>query len=244
MDADLCSRAAANVTWLAAQSTGTWNPSPTRREVVEAICDTSRWIHLATAKALHDVEPGLPDPYWLNAAEQSLTWCNTIVRGGLRARVAWVTIGQLGGDKAEYAAAWEMVDSHATELRNAIGKTHAMLEPHELELVESNLALARWAARKWASNVPQGDAGYSFDDAYQDAVIGLSRAAKSYDPSRAAFSTHAYAYLYQSITVGEAKARNRKAGRQGGWSDGFPAVDDGAMDAAEWSSAIDRKSVV
>lgn len=234
---DLASSAAANVTWLAAQSTGTWNPSPQRREMVGIICDTSRWLHLTTARVLHDLEPPVPDPYWLQAAEQSLVWCNTISRGGLRAKVAWVTIGQLGGDREEYLSAWQTVAQHAAELRDIIGRSTAMLDPHERDVVEANLGLARWAARRWAGNVPDSDAGYSLDDAYHDAVLGLTKAVKGYDPARGTLANYAYPFMQKSIMLGEARARDRKAPPRGGEiTESCAGYTDEHLAEAEWST--------
>lgn len=233
---DLYQRATTNVCWLAHQPTGTWNPSPSRRELVEIVCDTSRWIHRATTRALHDLEPDLPDPYWLIAASESLDWCYRIANGGSRAQRAVVTLRQIGGDPNEYLSAWATVDDAAERLRNIIGRNHTPLDRDELAMVEANLGLARWAVRKWGRNLHPTDGTYSKADAYQDAVIGLTRAAKGYDPSLGnTFATYAYAYLYQAITIGEAKARGPAPRCVGADMEDMGCTDDG-MERAEWSS--------
>jgi RNA polymerase primary sigma factor len=75
-------------------------------------------------------------------------------------------------------------------------------EPHSFEkamharreeLVVSNLRLATWVARRYASR------GVCFDDLVQEGVLGLIAAAKRYDPSQGTFATYATYFVHQRI---------------------------------------------
>ena len=63
------------------------------------------------------------------------------------------------------------------------------------ELVERNQGLVRKFARKYEQR------GYDYDDLMQDGNIGLMKAAESYDPSIAAFSTYASRLIVNSIRM-------------------------------------------
>ncbi len=74
------------------------------------------------------------------------------------------------------------------------------LTEEQRRTVEANLALAVWMVRR--QNVPAWD----FDDALQDATIGLMRAVQRFDPARGTrLSTYAVAAMRNELSRGRGK---------------------------------------
>lgn len=92
--------------------------------------------------------------------------------------------------------------------------TTPSLTPEQQAMVDANLGLVRFAVGKWA----QRDGSYTFDDAFQDGVFGLARAAQLFEPERGyRFSTYALPWIQQAMGRGRgfAEGVNYRRGAEG-----------------------------
>lgn len=81
--------------------------------------------------------------------------------------------------------------------------TPPRLTAEQAAVVEANLGLVGHVIGR------MGIYGDSHDDAYQDGVLGLMRAAQKYDPAKARFSTYACIWIRQAIGRGHEMAEGR-----------------------------------
>lgn len=78
------------------------------------------------------------------------------------------------------------------------------LTDEQAAMVEASLGLCGWAVGRYARHLPpEGRNGYTQEDAYQDAVLGLMRAVQKFDPTKGyRFSTYAAMWLRSAIQDG------------------------------------------
>lgn len=77
------------------------------------------------------------------------------------------------------------------------------LTPEQSAIVAENLGLCGWAVKRWGRHLPPaGGAGYTQEDAYQDAVFGLMRAVQLHDPDKGTLGTYAARKMQKAITIG------------------------------------------
>lgn len=77
------------------------------------------------------------------------------------------------------------------------------LTPAQRQMVADNLGLCGWAVNRWCRNLPIDGNGYTQEDAFQDAVFGLARAAQLFDPSKGfTFATYAARWMQKSMQRG------------------------------------------